>query len=55
VAYFLAQSLSDRMQLEKAVDAHRWVSRTRAPRFLHRKHDREVIKKAFEVAMEWPS
>lgn len=49
VAYFLAEPVAGRLQLESGFDEARWVTRAEALRLLHWKNDRNVVTRAFEV------
>jgi len=49
VAYFLAEPVRGRLQLEAGFDEARWFSRPQALRLLHWKNDRDVVQRAAEI------
>ncbi|OGS47471.1 MAG: hypothetical protein A3K66_00070 [Euryarchaeota archaeon RBG_16_67_27] len=54
VAYFLAEPVGGRLELEGGFDEGRWATKAQALRLLHWKNDKDVVVKAFEILASSP-
>jgi DNA polymerase len=50
VTYFLARRVRGRVRLEPEFEGFRWASADQAVRLLHWEQDRDVVRRAFEIA-----